>query len=64
MNQETYEMVLDDAKFLSECINRDSGQYVMQMDGKGYKKYNIMGQGMSYNDLFKFKFCSQGGTAI
>jgi hypothetical protein len=25
MNQETYEMVLDDVRFLSECVNRDSG---------------------------------------
>lgn len=64
MNQETYEMVLDDAKFLAECINRDSGQYVMQMDGNGYSYYKFMGKNATYKDLIKFKLCSQGGTAI
>ena len=65
MNQETYEMVLSDAKFLSECINRDQGLYIMQMEGNGYKQYKAMGLDHSkYKELFKFKLCSKGGSAI
>ena len=65
MNQETYEMVLSDAKFMSECINRKLGHYIMQMEGKGYKQYKAMGlDQQKYKNLVKFKLCAKGGSAI
>ena len=65
MNQETYEMVLHDAKFLSECIDRDTAKYIMQLEGKGYMQYNSLGMGKnSYKNPFKLKLCQAGGTVI
>ena len=64
MNQETFEMVLDDARFLSECVNRDTGKFIMQMEGEGYKQYNALGMKSNFKKLVTLKLCQAGGTAI
>lgn len=58
LNQETFEMVLDDVKFFAESIDRDNNLHVMQMEGQNYIQYNHLGK---LN--FDMKVCQNGGTA-
>jgi len=58
LNQETFEMVLDDVKFFAESIDRDNNLHVMQMEGQNYIQYNHLGK---LN--FDVKVCQNGGTA-